>query len=158
MKFALFTLLFSLFSAYGQTITKTSLSSLGGTYINTQNNLTLSYNVGEVKIGTLTAGGLQLGSGYYNSLDLSALNINDLNTFGQIEIYPNPTSNILNIKTEEQDGNHTILLRNSDGQELFETNFINSSEINFSLLPSGIYFLTITNNELKSITQKIIKL
>ena len=52
---------------------------------------------------------------------------------------------------------HDVQLRNLDGKSVFESSFENTSEINFSLLPSGIYFLTFTNNELKSTTQKIIK-
>jgi hypothetical protein len=157
MKYAPFILLFCLSSAFGQSISKSSISPLGGTHINSQDNLTLSYNVGEVSIGTMTAGGIQLGSGYYNSFDLEALSTEELYAFGKIEIYPNPTTNILYIKSDKLNEKHTVQLRNLDGKEVFDTKFENTSEINFSLLPSGIYFLTITNNELKSITQKIIK-
>jgi hypothetical protein len=157
MKYAPIFLLFCVSNAFGQTISKSSLSSLGGTYTNTQNNLTLSYNVGEVTIGTLTAGGIQLGSGYFNSFDLDALSVEELYEFGKIRVYPNPTSSILYILTDMLNEKHDIQLRNLDGKSVFESSFENTSEINFSLLPSGIYFLTFTNNELKSTTQKIIK-
>lgn len=157
MKYAPIFLLFCLSNAYGQTISKSSISPVGGTFINTQDNLTLSYNVGEVNIGTMTAGGIQLGSGYFNSFDLDALSVEELYEFGKIQIYPNPASNILYIKTDLLNEKYDLQLKNLEGKSMFESSFENTSEINFSLLPSGIYFLTFTNNELKSTTQKIIK-
>ena len=98
MKYAPIFLLFCVSNAFGQTISKSSLSALGGTYTNTQNNLTLSYNVGEVTIGTLTSGGIQLGSGYFNSFDLDALSVEELYEFGKISVYPNPTSGQISIE------------------------------------------------------------
>ena len=157
MKYAHIFLLFCLSNAFGQTISKSSISPVGGTFINTQDNLTLSYNVGEVNIGTMTAGGLQLGSGYFNSFDLDALSVEELYEFGKIQIYPNPTSNILYIKSDILKEKYDLQLKNVEGTSIFESSFENTFEINFSLLPSGIYFLTFTNNELKSTTQKIIK-
>lgn len=157
MKYAPIFLLFCLSNAYGQTISKSSISPVGGTFINTQDNLTLSYNVGEVNIGTMTAGGIQLGSGYFNSFDLDALSVEELYEFGKIQIYPNPASNILYIKTDLLNEKYDLQLKNLEGKSMYDSSFENKSEINFSLLPSGIYFLTFTNNELKSSTQKIIK-
>lgn len=157
MKYAPIFLLFCLSNAYGQTISKSSISPVGGTFINTQDNLTLSYNVGEVNIGTMTAGGIQLGSGYFNSFDLDALSVEELYEFGKIQIYPNPTSNIIYIKSDLLNEKYDLQLKNLEGKSMFESSFENTSEINFSLLPKGIYFLTFTNNELKSTTQKIIK-
>lgn len=157
MKYAPIFLLFCLSNAYGQTISKSSISPVGGTFINTQDNLTLSYNVGEVNIGTMTAGGIQLGSGYFNSFDLDALSVEELYEFGKIQIYPNPASNILYIKSDLLNEKYDLQLKNLEGKSMFESSFENTSEINFSLLPSGIYFLKFTNNELKSTTQKIIK-
>ncbi len=157
MKFALLVMLFCLNISFGQSISKSSISPLGGIYVNTQDNLTLSFNVGEVNIGTMTAGGIQLGSGYFNSFDLNALSVEELYDFGKIQIYPNPVSSILYIKSDQLDEKYDLQLKNLEGKSLFESSFENKSEINFSLLPSGIYFLTFTNNELKSTTQKIIK-
>ena len=157
MKYAPIFLLLSLSNLYGQTISKSSISPVGGTFINTQDNLTLSYNVGEVNIGTMTAGGIQLGSGYFNSFDLDALSVEELYEFGKIQIYPNPASNILYIKSDLLNEKYDLQLKNLEGKSMFESSFENTSEINFSLLPSGIYFLKFTNNELKSTTQKIIK-
>jgi hypothetical protein len=157
MKNAHFILLFWLSNAFGQSISKSSISPLGGTSINNQNNLTLSYNVGEVTIGNRTAGGIQLGSGYFNSFDLEALSTEELYEFGKIVIYPNPTKNTLYIQSEKLHEKYNLELRNFEGKSMFESSFENNSEINFSLLPSGIYFLTLTNNEMKSTSQKIIK-
>ena len=158
MKYLPFFMLFCLNNLFSQTISKSSISPLGGTYINTQNNLTLSNNLGEVLIGTMTAGGIQLGNGYFNSFNLEALSVEELYDFGKIHVFQNQTSNILYIKSDLMNEKHGVELRNLDGKSMFESSFENTSEINFSLLPSGIYFLTFTNNELKSTTQKIIKL
>ena len=72
--FTLAILLVSL-SAYSQpTISKQVIGPAGATYENDTNKL--SYTAGEVLVGAMTSedGSIQLGNGYYPSLDLSTLN------------------------------------------------------------------------------------
>ncbi len=64
----------AIFSGYSQTISKQVIGPGGQTFENGNNKL--SYTVGEVVVGAMTddEGGLQLGNGYYPSLNLSTLN------------------------------------------------------------------------------------
>ena len=61
-------------SAYAQpTISKQVIGPAGATYENGNNKL--SYTAGELAVGAMTSedGSIQLGNGYYPSLDLSTL-------------------------------------------------------------------------------------
>ncbi len=68
------------------------------------------------------------------------------------EIYPNPTSQYLHIKTQADDYNYGIY--NSIGQKIETTKTENN--INVSNLTSGIYFIKI-ETETGSVTKKFIK-
>ena len=61
-------------TAWSQTISKQVIGPGGATIDNGTNKL--SYTTGEVVVGAMTAedGSIQLGNGYYPSLDLSILN------------------------------------------------------------------------------------
>ena len=71
--FTLAILLVSL-TGFTQTISKQVIGPAGATYENGNNKL--SYTAGEVLVGAMTSedGSIQLGNGYYPSLDLSTLN------------------------------------------------------------------------------------
>ena len=61
-------------TAWSQTISKQVIGPSGATIDNGAHKL--SYTTGEVVVGAMTAedGSIQLGNGYYPSLDLSILN------------------------------------------------------------------------------------
>ena len=58
-------------SGFSQTVSKQVISPLGGTAFSDTHKL--SYTTGEVVVGAMTSedGSIQLGNGYYPSLDLS---------------------------------------------------------------------------------------
>ena len=68
-------LLFFKLSLSAQSISKQVIATLGNTITNGSNQLSLT--VGEIAVGSMTAdnGSLQLGNGYYPSLNLVTLNI-----------------------------------------------------------------------------------
>lgn len=79
--------------------------------------------------------------------------IKEINTTYNINIYPNPTTSILNISDEQNElQNSTIEIKNCFGQVVFTTPFTN--QINLSNLSTGIYFLTMQDKS----TQKTIKI
>ena len=89
--FTLAILLVSL-SGFSQTISKQVIGPAGATYENGTNKL--SYTAGEVVVGAMTSedGSIQLGNGYYPSLDLSTLNTEAPELQLQVKVYPNPTT------------------------------------------------------------------
>ena len=78
---------------FSQSISKEVISSAGSTF-QSQNN-SLNFSVGETIIGSMTSEdySIQLGNGYYPSLDLEALSIesHDIN----IKVFPNPSSKFI---------------------------------------------------------------
>lgn len=76
--------------------------------------------------------------------------LEDYNT-DQLRFYPNPTSNSLNI-TSNQAFNQ-IEIRNINGQLMLEQVF--SKQVDVSELPTGVYFIKLIGNEI--ISQKFIK-
>lgn len=81
-------------------------------------------------------------SGHVRVFSLNDLLSLDENPLGQLNIYPNPTSAVLNIKTLNSDIK-TISIYNICGQKIAEQTF--SNQINIEQLLDGIYIL-----ELKS--------
>ena len=80
-------------SSYAQpTISKQVIGPGGQTFENGNNKL--SYTVGEVAVGAMTDedGSVQLGNGYYPSLDLSTLNTESPELQLQVKVYPNPVA------------------------------------------------------------------
>ncbi len=109
----------------------------------------LAYNNAVFGSTTLTSGGI-----YVAKLSQSPLGINEVATDkGLFNIYPNPSSGIFQIETDEQLKNASIKIYNTQGQTIFQSNqFV--SEINISNQAKGIYFLQLLS-EGKVSTQKI---
>ena len=76
------------------------------------------------------------------------------NNFHEIQIYPNPTKDVLYIKTII-DKNLILSIKNILGKEVVKTK--DQKEINVSTLEKGIYFLDIYQNNQKIATKKIVK-
>ena len=62
-------------TGYAQSISKQVIGAAGKTQSN--GNSKLSWTVGEPVVGLMTAGGNQLGNGYYPALNLQALSVED---------------------------------------------------------------------------------
>lgn len=75
-----------------------------------------------------------------------------------INIYPNPASNQINIQGLKQAKTETISIVNSIGQIVFESNngFSNLNQFDVSSLKSGIYYLRVLSKD-KVITKSFIK-
>ncbi|MDA9303751.1 hypothetical protein N9Q03_01280 [Flavobacteriaceae bacterium] len=89
-----FTFLFLLLglSGYGQSISKQVIGPAGATYENGNNKL--SYTAGELAVGAMTSedGSIQLGNGYYPSLDLTILTTQTPQLQLQVKVFPNPVA------------------------------------------------------------------
>ena len=80
---------------FSQTISKQVIGP--GGQIFEAGSYKLSYTTGEVAIGTMSSedGTIQLGNGYYPSLDLSTLHTETSEL--QVQVFPNPTKEVIYI-------------------------------------------------------------
>ena len=145
--FTLAILLVSL-SAYAQpTISKQVIGPAGATYENDTNKL--SYTAGEVLVGAMTSedGSIQLGNGYYPSLDLSTLNTEAPELQLQVKVYPNPVNNSLTINFQHPETG-TLELIDLQGRSLLLQAIRSSKKIlmNTSGYNSGLYIVKFTSN------------
>ncbi|CAI8268655.1 MAG: Uncharacterised protein [Polaribacter sp. SA4-10] len=144
------------FEASAQSVSKQVISTLG---VNQSNGThKLSATVGEVVIGAMTAedGSLQLGNGYYPSLNLETLSIETPNTNLLVKVFPNPVSKILYI-THPTEDSFKIRIADVNGKVLVEKTITKQTPIKVDQYPSGIYLISITTKDQKTNTYKIIK-
>jgi hypothetical protein len=99
MKLFTFLMLLVSSSFFAQTISKQVIGTAGKTQTNS--NLKISWTTGEPVVGLMTAGGNQLGNGYYPAMDIQALSIDDVALNVEIKVYPNPTSQSLYVSHPE---------------------------------------------------------
>ena len=140
---------------YSQSISKQVIGSAGKTQSNA--NLKVSYTVGEPVVGIMTAGGNQLGNGYYPALNLLALSVEDNVLDVQLKVYPNPTSQSLYVSHPELNS-FGITIVDLNGKQLY-SGIINKEEpLDVSNYTQGMYLVTIENTTTnKKNTYKIIK-
>lgn len=75
-----------------------------------------------------------------------------------ISIYPNPTSDLLNVKIEGSESISAVKIIDLNGREVFVKSFngVNDAQINVSDLTSGMYLINITSGE-QTTTRKFLK-
>ena len=71
-----------------------------------------------------------------------------------VDIFPNPATSTLNFSSDYENGKLSVLILNSQGQEVRRFAFDGSRSIDVSDLSSGIYFVKILGNTMQ--TQKIV--
>ncbi|MFZ4679758.1 MAG: T9SS type A sorting domain-containing protein [Flavobacterium sp.] len=140
---------------HAQSISKTIIGSTGKTLSNSSAKISLT--IGEPVVGLMMASGIQLGNGFYPSLDLQALNNEEANFDTQIKIYPNPTTQLLFISHQTLE-TFSVEIHDVNGKSLFSAKVYKEQPINISSYAKGAYFITVTNSEnKKNNTYKIIK-
>jgi len=140
------------FNSKAQTIVNSSIDN-GGASV-TATNASIIYTIGEVNVQETTNANIQISEGFINTSIAEALGLENLNLATiHLEIYPNPTSNILNIKSDLNF--ETYYLFDSNGKKLKENKLINK-QISIQNLAKGSYFLGLKING-KIATKKIIK-
>jgi hypothetical protein len=148
------TLAFSSLS-FSQSISKQVIGTSGKTLTNS--NLKLSYTVGEPVVGLMTAGGNQLGNGYYPAMDLQALSVEDNVLDVQLRVYPNPTSQSLYVSHPDM-SSFGITIVDMNGKQLYSGTINKEEPLDVSNYTQGMYLVTIENKEAnKKNTYKIIK-
>jgi hypothetical protein len=158
MRYFILAILLLGLSAYAQpTISKQVIGPAGATYENGTNKL--SYTAGEVVVGAMTDedGSIQLGNGYYPSLDLSTLNTESPELKLQVKVYPNPVAEAIFI-THPTEQYFEVRITDISGKQLLQTTHQKQQPLSVQTLTTGTYFVTVTTKESKQTnTYKIIK-
>ena len=140
---------------YSQSISKQVIGTAGKTQTNS--NLKVSWTTGEPVVGLMTAGGNQLGNGYYPAMDLQALSVEDNTLEAQIKVYPNPTSQMLYV-SHPKINSFGIQIVDLNGKQVYTGIISKDQSLDVSNYSQGMYLITIENKEAnKNNTYKIIK-
>ena len=157
MRYFTLAILLASLSGFSQTISKQVIGPAGATYENDTNKL--SYTAGEVLVGAMTSedGSIQLGNGYYPSLDLSTLNTQSPELQLQVKVFPNPTTEAIFI-THPTEQFFEVKITDISGKQILQTAHQRQQPLNVQSLTSGTYLVTVTTKDSKQInTYKVIK-
>ena len=133
-----------------QTIENFSIDSGGVSSVN--GNIKILYTIGEVNIIERNAGNISVSEGFVNSTIISStLGIDDEVLNSEITIFPNPTSEFINI-------NSTLLIERVElfdilGKKMLSTATTNQLKIDH--LSSGMYLLKLLS-EKGILTKKVL--
>jgi hypothetical protein len=140
---------------YSQSISKQVIGSAGKAESNS--NFKLSWTTGEPVVGLMTAGGRQLGNGFYPGKNVKALKIEDNALDLQVKVYPNPTSQLLSVSHPELN-TFAIQITDLNGRQIYSGTIDKNQPLDVSHYTQGMYLVTIENKESnKKNTYKIIK-
>lgn len=94
--------------------------------------------------------------GYSNNVNIltSINNVIVDDDIYNIDIYPNPADKYINFSSDYETGKLSVLIINSQGQEVRNFTFSGSKQIDISDLASGVYFVKVLGSTMK--TAKII--
>lgn len=127
-----------------QTISRSVTGSAGNTL--TMNNQRLTWTVGEPVTGTMTAGGHQLGNGFYESLNLSVLLIEpEKESMTLVQVFPNPAKENITIRHTRQHA-MSISIISQDNKILEQSDIKSGDLINLKDWKAGLYFLKVTDS------------
>lgn len=122
-----------------------------------------SYSVGQISYTSITDPDGYVDMGVQIPLevleDTAITSINDLNLSKSISAYPNPTAGVITIKVGvDQFSNFSYELLNSLGVPMTNQNIAMAcTNISLSQLPTGVYFLKVSNETKVIKTFKVIK-
>jgi len=149
------TLLVGLFVSSISLSAQEVISTQGDSYDNGTN--TIDFTIGEPVIETVSDGSNDVTQGFHQT-NLTITNIEDLDVNFSVNIYPNPTSDVINLTIDEYE--EVIIQIYDIGGKLVEEITLTSSTTNFNVsdYSKRTYMLTLTQSDKKKIkTYKIVK-
>lgn len=119
---------------------------------------TASYSVGQVVYTTATGTNGSIAQGVQQPYEISTtVGINETAINLALSVYPNPTTNYLTLKVEDN-SNLSYQLYDLQGKVIENKKVVaNSTIVKMEGLPKAIYFLNVTKNNKSVKTFKIIK-
>ncbi len=156
-KFVLYVFVILLFFRLTDIHAQESINATGDNISST--NGIVCYSVGQIANSLLISNNNFLSEGVQQSYEISTVteveNISNIN----LNVYPNPTSNVLNLKVEASNlVQYNYLLFNIGGRVIQKDQITNGqTQICMENLISATYFLTIFQDKKKIKTFKILK-
>lgn len=152
-----FLTLISFVSLSAQSVEKSVTSAIGNFY--SGQNFSVSYNAGELVIGSQASedGSIQLGSGYYPSLNLITLDVNIPELKFGFNLYPNPVRDALYIEHPTL-SEFIVSIHDINGRLVYEQLSQVKKPISTSNLSLGTYIVSVKTTDNQRINfYKIIK-
>ena len=152
-----FLTLISFVSLSAQSVEKSVISAIGNSY--SGQNFSVSYNAGELVIGSQASedGSIQLGSGYYPSLNLITLDVNIPELKFGFNLYPNPVRDALYIEHPTL-SEFIVSIHDINGRLVYEQLSQVKKPISTSNLSLGTYIVSVKTTDNQRINfYKIIK-
>ncbi|MDD5570755.1 MAG: T9SS type A sorting domain-containing protein [Bacteroidales bacterium] len=143
--------------AYSQSISPEVIATSGDYFVGT--STTLSWTLGEPVTETFTGTNNILTQGFQQKFDISTIQEERENIY-QINVYPNPTNDILNVIINLGiDNNYTAQLFDMQGKLLVSDSFTGNNEnVSMAAFAAGNYLLRINNSKGETIkTFKIVR-
>lgn len=150
-------LLLTCVSLSAQSVEKSVISAIGNSY--SGQNFNVSYNTGELVIGSQSSedGSIQLGSGYYPSLNLITLDVDIPELKFGFNLYPNPVRDALYIEHPTL-GEFIVSIHDIKGRLVYEQLSQVQKPISTSNLSLGTYIVSVKTTDNQRINSyKIIK-
>ncbi|MFK5877894.1 MAG: T9SS type A sorting domain-containing protein [Flavobacteriaceae bacterium] len=138
--------LFIMVTGFSQiAIEKSNISSGGAS--TTNGTLSMIYSIGEIAVNETSSGNIHISEGFISSKILNVLGVIDYSSLENIQIYPNPTIDFVNINFGEL-GTYTISIFNNLGKELktIKTNKA-KQQVSFENYADGVYIILIKNSQ-----------
>jgi len=144
---------------YGQTASRTLISTGGGTY--SQGGMQIDCSIGETITQTYSDGTYVLNQGFQQG-NLTVSGIEDFDESISINVFPNPTQKTIKINWASFDNtidtDYQVIITDVSGK-ILQDNPLDSEdqEIDVSAFKSGVYLLVIRHNNKTLKSFKIIK-
>ena len=142
--------------AIGQTLDMKLISSLGDSFNNS--SYQLDWSIGECVTTSFASSDFLITQGFHQN-SYQIMSVKDLRVDIEIKVYPNPTTNFVNLKVENSKIENMQYILTSVYGKVLQLKKItkNQEQINFSNVTTGIYFISISKNNQLIKTLKIIK-
>jgi len=126
----------------GQVLSQEVLSSSGGNFIK---EISLDWTMGEVAITEIAESEIRITQGFHQPLFLSTKILDLPIELGEVNVYPNPFSEILRLDLKYNKATATkVRIFTAQGQVVWEKSLLGTSiseDLNLNVLTSGSYYL-----------------
>ncbi|MCG8327818.1 MAG: T9SS type A sorting domain-containing protein [Chitinophagales bacterium] len=143
---------------FGQSVSPEVIAASGDYYETA--NVKMSWTLGEIVTETIETDAVTLTQGFQQS-NLTITSVESMKEDIVVNIYPNPTAEIINVEIPEFTGNIHLELTNTQGQVLTTQRKLPEeavSQFNLTRLAVGTYYLKLIGEKRQNIkTFKIIK-
>jgi len=139
-----------------QELNPSVISSGGETF--TASGISLDFVIGEIATESYTEQGVLLTQGFLQGIEeTSTINVRSINV-DDIDVYPNPSSDLVHIVYSGKDTPLSIEILNTQGCLINSIQFTDSFvEANVEQFPSGLYIIKIIFSNHNFVTKRIIK-